>query len=229
LSFEQEHDSLDEIKLFIYGRIMCSMSAVWRMYGSQDYPAPEPAVCAFKVQTGAQLKDFIQRNEVTDVQVYYNRPGELESLRYTEFLQQYNTSSQPPKYYEDNPNTLDNVSIERHYFKVYMEPDQSICYEYRPVRQVKRCVRIEMLYITGGDIFYLRLILLNRKARSDKDVLTYSHVHGGGKPIIFTSYQQSAVAHGYVDSVDDVGETYKDMCSNGTAAQCRSYFVVLTV
>jgi hypothetical protein len=49
LSFEQEHDSLDEIKLFIYGRIMCSMSAVWRMYGYQDYPAPEPAVCAFKV------------------------------------------------------------------------------------------------------------------------------------------------------------------------------------
>jgi hypothetical protein len=30
LSFEQEHDFLDEIKLFIYGRIMCSMSAVLR-------------------------------------------------------------------------------------------------------------------------------------------------------------------------------------------------------
>jgi hypothetical protein len=30
---EQEHDSLDEIKLFIYGRIMCSMVAVWRMNG----------------------------------------------------------------------------------------------------------------------------------------------------------------------------------------------------
>ncbi len=77
--------------------------------------------------------------------------------------------------------------------------------------------------------FYLCLILLNRKAHSDKDVLTYSHVHGGGKPIICTSYQQSVIAHGYVDSVDDVWETYKDMCSNSTAAQCRSYFVVLTV
>jgi hypothetical protein len=173
LSFEQEHNSLNEIKLFIYGRIMCSMSAVWRMYGYQDYSAPEPAVCAFKVQTGAQLKDFIQRKKVTDLQVNYNHPGELESLRYTEFFQQYNTSSQLLKYYEDNPNTLDNVSIERHYFKVYMEPDQSVHYVYRPVRQVKRCVCIEMLYMTGGDIFYLRLILLNRKARRDKDVLTY--------------------------------------------------------
>ena len=129
------------------------MSAVWRMYGYQDYLALEPAVCAFKVQTGAQSKDFIQRNKVTDLQVYYNHPGELESLRYTEFLQQYNTLSQLPKYYEDNPNTLDNVSIEHHYFKVYMEPDQSIRYVYCPVRQVKRCIHIEMLYITGGDIF----------------------------------------------------------------------------
>ncbi len=29
LDSEKEQDSLDEIKLFIYGRIMCSMAAVW--------------------------------------------------------------------------------------------------------------------------------------------------------------------------------------------------------
>jgi hypothetical protein len=32
LGSEKEQDSLDEIKLFIYGRIMCSMAAVWQMY-----------------------------------------------------------------------------------------------------------------------------------------------------------------------------------------------------
>jgi hypothetical protein len=86
-----------------------------------------------------------------------------------------------------------------------------------------------MLYITGGDIFYLHLILLNRKARSDKDVLTYTPVCGGGKPIVYTSYQQSAIAHGYIDSVADVRATYNDMCTNDTGAQCRSYFVVLSL
>ncbi len=40
--------------------------------------------------------------------------------------------------------------------------------------------------------------------RSDKDVLTYVPVHGGGEPIVCSSYQQSAIAHGYVDSVQDV-------------------------
>jgi hypothetical protein len=86
-----------------------------------------------------------------------------------------------------------------------------------------------MLYVTSGDIFYLHLILLNRKACSDKDVLTYIPVHGGGKQIVFTSYQQSAIAHGYIDSVADVRATYDDMCTNGTGAQCRSYFVVLLI
>jgi hypothetical protein len=69
---EKECNSLDEIKLFMYGRIMSSMSAVWRLYGYQDYPASEPPVCAFKVHTGAQLKDFINQCEVTDLQISYS-------------------------------------------------------------------------------------------------------------------------------------------------------------
>jgi hypothetical protein len=100
---------------------------------------------------------------------------------------------------------------------------------YWPVREVERCICIEMLYVTSGNTYYLRLILLNRKARSDKDVLTYVPVCGGGEPIVCSSYQQSAIAHGCVDSVQDVTLTYNDMCSNGTASQCQSYFVVLTV
>jgi hypothetical protein len=77
--------------------------------------------------------------------------------------------------------------------------------------------------------FYLRLIVLNRKACSDKDVLTYIPAHGGGKTIVCTSYQQSAIAHGYIDSIADVYATYDDMCTNGTGAKCISYFVVLSL
>jgi hypothetical protein len=226
---EQEHNSLDEIKLFIHSRIMSFMAAVWQMYGYQDYPAPEPPVCAFKVCSGAQLKDLIQQCKVTDLQIYYNHPAELDALKYTDFLTKYNMLSKLPKYYEDCPDKLNNISINRHYFKVYMDPDQSICYVYRPVRQVKRCICIKMLYVTSGDNFYLHLILLNRKACSDKDVLTDIPVCGGGKPIVCTSYQQSAIAHGYVDSITDVLATYNVMCTNGTGAQCRSYFVVLSL
>jgi hypothetical protein len=47
--------------------------------------------------------------------------------------------------------------------------------------------------------------------------------------LVCTSYQQSAIAHGSVDSVADVRATFIDMCSNGTGAQCKSYFVVLSL
>jgi hypothetical protein len=75
------------------------------------------------------------------------------------------------------------------------------------------------MYVISGNINYLRLILLNRKVCSDKDVLTYVPVCGGREPIVCSSYQQSAIAHGYVDSVQDVTLTYDDMCRNGTASQ----------
>jgi len=143
-------------------------------------------------------------------------------------LEKYNTSSKKPKYYEDNLDAENNVTLERHFFKVHMDT-AGIQYVYCPVRQVKRCIRIEMLYVTSKDIFYLHLILLNRKAHSDQDVPTYNPVCGGGKLLVCMSYQQSAIAHGCVDSVDDVRATFIDMCSNGTGAQCRSYFVVLSL
>ncbi len=47
--------------------------------------------------------------------------------------------------------------------------------------------------------------------------------------MVCTRYQQSAIAHGYVDSVTDVCSFFMDMCTNGTGAQCRSYFVVLSL
>jgi len=110
LSPEQEHNSLDEIKLFISRRIMCSMAKVWRMYGYQDYPASDPPVCAFKVCSGAQLKDLIQQKEVTNLQIYYNQPDVIDVLKYAKFLKKYNTSSRCPKYYYNNPNAENNVS-----------------------------------------------------------------------------------------------------------------------
>jgi hypothetical protein len=104
-----------------------------------------------------------------------------------------------------------------------------IQYIYVPLRQVKRCIRIEMVYQTSGEIYYLRLILLKRPVLNDEDSCNLTAVCGGGKPIVFLSYQQSAVAHGYVESAVDAQLTFDDKCRTGTAAQCRSYFVILTL
>ncbi len=46
---EQESDSHDEIKLFIYGQVVYAMGAMWHFYGYQDYLASILALCSFKV------------------------------------------------------------------------------------------------------------------------------------------------------------------------------------
>jgi hypothetical protein len=45
----------------------------------------------------------------------------------------------------------------------------------------------------------------------------YTPVLGGGEPLVCGSYQQSAIAHGIVDSIDDVRLTFVDMCEFGMA------------
>ncbi len=82
---EQEHDSHDEIKLFIYGQVVCAMEAMWHFYGYQDYPASIPAVCSFKVQTSEQLDFIVRSGKILDLQVYYNRPTKLENFEYDDF------------------------------------------------------------------------------------------------------------------------------------------------
>jgi hypothetical protein len=89
---EQERDSHDEIKLFIYGQVVCAMGAMWRFYGYQDYQASIPAVCSFKVQTPEQLDFIVRSSKILDLQVYYNRPTELENFKYVDFLKTYNLS-----------------------------------------------------------------------------------------------------------------------------------------
>jgi hypothetical protein len=85
-----------------------------------------------------------------------------------------------------------------------------------------------MLYRTNGDVYYLRLLFPQKPSQGDDDNLTYTPQCGGGEPIRCTIYQQLAIAHGIVDSIDDFTLTFQDMRNNWTTAQCRSYFIVLS-
>jgi hypothetical protein len=135
------------------------------------------------------------------------------------------------QHHQNNTNNCrNNVQNDKHYFEVYSNDyDDVYAYIYIPLNKVKRCVCLEMLYRTSGDIYNLWLLLLHNPSRGDKDNLRSIPVRGGSKPLVCASYQQSAIAHGIVDSIDDVRSTFDDMCEFGMAAQCRSNFVVLTL
>jgi hypothetical protein len=105
---EQEHDSHDEIKLFIHRQVVPAMGAMWHFYGYQDYPASIPAVCSFIVGTTQQLDFIVKSGKISDLQVNYNRPIELENFKYVDFLKTYNILSTLPRFYQDNTNNCRN-------------------------------------------------------------------------------------------------------------------------
>jgi hypothetical protein len=67
------------------------------------------------------------------------------------------------------------------------------------------------MYRTSGRIYNLWLLLLHRLSHKDKDNLTYIPVRGGGKPKVWASYQQLAIAHGIVDSIAGFRLTFDDV------------------
>jgi hypothetical protein len=129
-------------------------------------------------------------------------------------LKSYNISSTLPRFYQNNTNDCRyNVQNDRHYFEVYNKDNDDVyAYIYIPLNKVKRWERLEMSYRTSSDIYYLHLLLLHKSSCGDKDNLTYIPVRGGGIPLVCASYQQLAIAHGIVDSIDDVRLTFDDMC-----------------
>ncbi len=94
---------------------------------------------------------------------------------------------------------------DRHYFEIYSNDNDDVyTYIYIPLNKVTRCVRLEMLYRASSDICYLWLLLLHKPSHGDKDDFTYIPECGGGEPLVCGSYQQLAIVHGIVDSVDHV-------------------------
>ena len=232
VSSERDTDSRDEITLHLRGRVTCSMSTFWRFSGFHEYPAPIPAVCSITVRTKEQLDYFSNNNEVTDLQIYYSRPLQLSHMTYIEFFTNYNyvMIDKLPKFYMSRADSRDNFTSEKHYFRIDIQLSSEVQsrYVYVPVRAVSRIIRLNMCYPTNGDIYYARLILLNKPAISEIDLRTVPGSHGGD-PTIYTNYQQAAIAQGYVTDIFDIVATFSEMCIQCTGAEIRNYFVLLTL
>ncbi len=94
-----------------------------------------------------------------------------------------------------NPQAENEMLLHQHYFKIYFDfaDEAAIQYIYVPLTQVKRCTRLEVLYITSGDIYYLCLIYLMRPVLNDEDSRTFNPACGGDKPILF--FEIPAICH----------------------------------
>jgi len=111
----------DKITLYLRGRYLCSMDAVWRtlgkcnlhitnfhlksfnnMYlGYQTYPSPTPSVRIIKIKTENEINKIIQDGHVCDLLIYFHRPSTLRSLTYPVLFPKYTYSLKSPAQYRN--------------------------------------------------------------------------------------------------------------------------------
>ena len=180
-------DDDDEINIYLRGRILVSMDCMWRTLGYETYPAPQPAVMIVKVTSPDDMQTILNKNQINDLYVYFNRPrnNELQYLKYCEFYKYYRYDTKLPRYAEQNSATYTSYEVTLNDKRIFIykrkDPDNII-------------VRLNMLYMNAGDIWYLRQLLIHRSDfYSYDDLKTWN-----GTP--YATFQEAAKASGIIEN-----------------------------
>ena len=216
LFLEGATDYMDEIKMFIRGRFLCSMDAFWRLLGFQTYPAAEPICLLIKVIDEPTSLFFLrEKGSFTDLQIYMSRPEILRHLSFTELFAKYIVYKQPRASLRDKEDEIDG------FFRIQANSEKEPQFLCRRTADLS-LVRMKKLPLSSGDIWYLRLILQHTKPLRWADA---KKVNG----IRYTSYQLAAVALGLVTNADAAIIAFREYAGETLPYALRALFTTMTI
>jgi len=230
----------DEISLYIRGRYLCSMDAMWRtlvklilstiiddttyycsfykyILGYQTYPSPIPSVIIIKIKTENEMNKIIQDGQVCDLLIYFYRPSSLQSLTYPALFKLYLYSIKLPAQYRN----IEPNNAELTHFAIDMPHMGKTFYLYKRNRNFKSITRLEMVPLTIGEKWYLRLILYRMPVVSFKDART---VDG----MIFQTFQEAALARKLVEDENEANIAFQWATLHSSPPELRTLFVIMT-
>lgn len=214
-------DDNDEISLFLRGRMLTSMDAVWRIFGYKTYPATEPYVRLIKVKLPRDLEFMFFEGKLTDLYVYFQRPSILFYLKYSEFYNQYCYKNKLDRRFITNPDEFDLEGNLR-YYEVPATYRLNRFYIYRR-EKIDDCItRIAGVPPDAGEIWYLRLLLREYPASSYQDLLTYENV-------VYSSFQQAAYEKGLLSDDNEAMNTFQEALLYEPPSGLRYIFCLLTM
>jgi len=100
---EDRYENEDEISLYLRGRFLCAMDAMWRTLGYHTYPAPEPHVQTVKVKMPNVVRQILLEEKTCDMLIYFNRPIELRDMKYTDVFKYYVKNANLPARFANRP------------------------------------------------------------------------------------------------------------------------------
>lgn len=218
--------TVSEISLYLKGRFISSMDAIWRIFGYQMYPPSIPHVRIVKVKTEETLNELLTYGKTCDLAVYFNRPIALAALKYTELFSKYICGVKLPARFQG----VSTSSTDYFTIHITVPGSSTVLTLYLFKRAFTKNVtitRMEMLYVYAGEIWYLRLILLNESPRSYKDALTHSRSNNG---LPYNTYQEAALAKGYVTDGGEALKTFEEQVgANTSPKELRGLFCVMLI
>jgi hypothetical protein len=198
----------DEILQYIRGRKLCAMEVMWHIFGYQMYPHSNPSIKVIKVIAEDVLDVRLENNEIPKLHQYFCRHNDLKDLKFTEYFTDYTLTTQNKK----NVTLKSKIKLangKTYYDKKVDHPEKHFC-------------RIERVHYSSGELFFLRIILLNRPVVSYEDALICNDTK-------YSTFQDSCEHHGYIDR-NEIGYTiFKDSILDTTFTGLRILFVVLAL
>jgi hypothetical protein len=201
----------DEIKLMQRGRMLCAMQAWWLIWGYQNYPASTPSAKLIKVKMEEQADNISFEDKVCDLSMYFARPhvAELADLTYTQFYQKFDYTTKPPKYALQPGAVRFEVVLHSKTYHIYETKEEHI-------------VRMGMVPISAGEIFWLRVLLYRLPAYSYNQLKTVD-----GKRC--RTFQQAAQLRKYAQDKQTATDMYLEAVVDCTPHQLRVLFTNLTL
>ena len=207
-------EPMNEISYYLNGRYLCSMEAMWRIYGYQIYPATSPSVILLTIQLKDQVELFIKKGQCCNTLLYFKRPVQLLHCKYTELFRDYIITNNLPHHFTPNQENID-------YFIIQIPRITYVMYYYLRNQQNKiHFARLKMLYPQYGDIFYLREILLCETPTSFEEAKTHNGFEYG-------TFQEAALAKGYIKDHEKLIRQFREIIPLATPAELRSLFSAL--
>ena len=198
------------------------------------------------VQLESQQNLYTNDKKVTDLYVYFNRPNAIRSvpgvsqpldlhgdqidmgtLKYTEFYTYYSWGK---KLSNSNRNT---PAMEGRYWWHLTMPNGVKLYITERLKPNECVVRMNMIYPTAGEIYYLRLLLLHFATRSYHELKLDQNSHQSNSLLLHTNvtetFQQSCVAKLLLDDQNEAVRCFEEAMVFGSPKDLRNLFVIQTL
>jgi len=228
-----EEEKKDEILMYLKGRFICAMDSMWRFFHFQTYPSAKPSVVKIDVKLPEHVQFLSNGGKLSDMSVYFARPAILRDYKYTEFCRHFLFSKTLPARFRGKTWWTENNSLaefnENDFcaditanFPMIVYASKKVYLFSRDPNREKSIVRMNWLYPTAGEIFYLRILLFNRPGMSFDDYKTYEGIQ-------HQSFQHSAMAQGYVDDSNQAYLAFQSILSCSTPEELRAFLVLMTI